>query len=456
MKKKIAILVDNPARDLPACVWLSTFLLEKYQVFLVTTAQASTDLFRIMPDLVLLNYLRENNKPLVKKLIRCGIGFSVLDTEGGLFMQVPNSQENTYTMTVIKDDEIRSQVKQFFVWGSDLYQQLLQRQLYPKDSLVCLGTPRMDFFSPALKSYFSNPESYMPQSDFILINTSFAGNNPKYSNKEAEKKMLIEKYQYTAEFIEDFFKNLDLVLYAYIELTKKIANHFPDKKIVLRPHPFENHSLYIKEFAEFKNILVDGQGTSADWLWHAKALVHYECSTGVEASFIGLPQFSLEKFKDLRPNPFIEKLTHYAVDENHLFQLLESVLLEKYERPPFVKKNLKEVESRIYHQIDGRSAERISQAILASINNSSSDGKSVKKLITFFYFFVFGFRSLIKLIMKGKLVPDGKALIQNEVQSCLNRISKVKKVNFNLRKVSLSSCFEIQINNQNEKSHVRN
>ena len=87
--KKVCLVVDNPLRDLPGCILLSTSLVSmNYKVYLVphnlVFRNNFSELLGINPDFVVLNYLRKNNDHIAEALIKCKIPFSVLDTEGGV------------------------------------------------------------------------------------------------------------------------------------------------------------------------------------------------------------------------------------------------------------------------------------------------------------------------------------------------------------------------------------
>jgi hypothetical protein len=68
----------------------------------------------------------------------------------------------------------------------------------------------------------------------------------------------------------------------------------PLERLVLRPHPFENEGVYRDAFGGLPNVEVDGRGNVIDALSGAKALLHLNCGTAIEAIMLGVTPYSLE------------------------------------------------------------------------------------------------------------------------------------------------------------------
>ncbi len=441
-EKKIVIIVDNPLRDLPACALLAAELAKKHKVYLTPMSQATNDIFVIRADLVLLNYLRPTNVPLVRKLIQAGIAWSILDTEGGIFMKLENSKETTYTMTLVKDGFIRSQVAQVFIWGQELYKQLSERKTYPAGRALAIGTPRMDFYHGSMEEYFAPTlrERQKTGRPMILINTSFAGNNPKFSNREKEAEMLVKRFGYTKEFIANLLNQFDMVLQEYIKLTKYLAQAFPRADFILRPHPFESLEVYKKALGHIPNVKIESRDTVARWIWESKALVHYECSTALESAFAGRPAFSLSQFKDIRPVEAIRKVTDYCDSFEDMKAKIQKVLDEDYEFSPDLKKNLKEVESDIYTKVDGMAHYRISNAIDEWFARRK---KRPSVVVGGVHFLTQSARSIVKKMVKGRLVPVEKALLEEDLVHVCNNLARALKKNVFYARVNMTSSVRI-------------
>ena len=81
-------------------------------------------------------------------------------------------------------------------------------------------------------------------------------------------------------------------------MIKLLSNSFPDKKLIIRPHPLERMDIYQKEFNTFNNIEVIRKGSVREWIVNAEAIIHYDCTTGIESLIAGKNVISFCPFYD--------------------------------------------------------------------------------------------------------------------------------------------------------------
>lgn len=467
---KILIVVDNPVRDLSACTLLATELSRQHQVYLTSMSQSAYECFRLKPDLVILNYLRVINLPLVYRMIACGIRYSILDTEGGVFSKIPGSNDNSYHKTLVKDQFSRDHVEHYFAWGTVLAQDMKDRKVYPTEKIFCTGTPRTDFYHVSFRPFFveKNEQNSRPM---ILINTSFPGNNPKFNTRENEKKNLIAKFHYPAEFVEKMYSGLDTVMNKYIELTRYLAEKMPDVDFVLRPHPFESHQFYINKLSNIKNVTVDGSDMVVKWILRSKALIHFQCSTAIEAGLSQIPSMSLSGYDHLREIQGLSEVTEYCDSFAEMEKVLQNILSGHHKIPDSVAVAIKTIENEIYCKVDGKSYQRIADIISATDPSSKSSRFNLKeeirnhtaeagasindkqksiltilkqRLLSNLYFSFYFLRSGFKWLAKRRLVPPAKRFSLNEVESILEKLKTVEKISHcQSHAVFLSSAIQI-------------
>jgi surface carbohydrate biosynthesis protein len=443
---RIVILVDNPLRDLPACLLLAGYLSSETEVFLTPTAQATQDIFRLRPDLVLLNYLRVTNLPLVHKLIAARIAYSILDTEGGIFMKIPGTQETSFTMTLVKDQKARDCVQQVFCWGEAIAQLLREKKIYASEKIFCLGTPRMDFYHSSFKpkDLVSLKRLLTSQKNpVILLNTSFSGINPKFSTRSEELEMLVQKFGYSRDFMARFFDQLNEVMNGYIELTKYLANKFPDLCFVLRPHPFESLTVYKNALHSFKNVQVDASGTVVPWIQISEALIHYECSTAMESSFSGKPNLSLAKYQNVRPMDAVNLLTDYAMDFEEMSEKISQIVSGKYSISSDKSEALLEIEKNIFYKVDGKAYLRIGDEIKRWLKTADTQTPFMIQALRISIFLATSLRSLAKRIVKSQLLPEGKRLKLKDAQEICVLLREPTKLYLTAAAVPLSTSLQI-------------
>jgi surface carbohydrate biosynthesis protein len=72
-------------------------------------------------------------------------------------------------------------------------------------------------------------------------------------------------------------------------LMPSLASWFPDHKIIIRPHPSENHEVWRENLKGHDNVEVIHEGNAVPWLMASRVLLHNGCTTAVEAAALGVP-----------------------------------------------------------------------------------------------------------------------------------------------------------------------
>ena len=140
---RVALVVDNPYRDLPGLVLVAVRLCQQgITCYLVPMNLQWRELAALAPDFVLLNYLRTVNQDLAWQLMNAGIKVGVLDTEGGIFSSI----EEEYVPNLASEQTIRYAVSCFCSWGTKLAEYVIEKGWYRRDQVVVTGSPRFDFY----------------------------------------------------------------------------------------------------------------------------------------------------------------------------------------------------------------------------------------------------------------------------------------------------------------------
>jgi hypothetical protein len=77
-----------------------------------------------------------------------------------------------------------------------------------------------------------------------------------------------------------------------MELTDELSRRNPDQTIIVRPHPSENHDRWREKAATLPNVKVVFDGNVIEWILGSEISIHCNCTTGVEAYFLGKPSIS--------------------------------------------------------------------------------------------------------------------------------------------------------------------
>ena len=361
---KIAFSIDNPQRDLKGILLISKYLIEKdHEVFLIPMHTLSIDVFFINPDVMVFNYVRPNNEKLIRRVKDFGIKTFILDTEGGVLSKngfdSPKKWAENFKLKKYKDI-----VDGYFFWGAEQFNSFKEKSGLGKDSIHLTGSPRYDQCFPRWKKLIKKINE-----NHILINTNFSSINPKFSRDKKTEKETFKSTGWGFEYTEKLYKETERVFPKFLEEIKKIAFALPKENFILRPHPFENISFYKSFFNKHNNIEVQACGEIFDATNEAKAIIHLNCGTSVDAFFLGIPSISLEYLNTdflKKHTPLPSKISMKAFKREEVIKYIN----QNEKVSPEEKNNLfKMFIEPFFYGNDGLASERISKVILREVEN---------------------------------------------------------------------------------------
>jgi surface carbohydrate biosynthesis protein len=403
-KPRIALLVDNPYRDLPGLVLVSWTLCQNGATcYLLPVNLRYRELWPLAPDFILLNHFRTIYEDFIKNVMEAGIMVGVLDTEGSIFSPVPkeanvelgNSKQadigiesplQEYALSMARDSNLRHNIACFCAWTPLFARYAGRAGWYYPEQITVTGTPRMDFY--ALQWHDAarrmSPYADVYPGPMILINSSFTLANPRFQSAEKEAEMMVTKFSYDPEFVDKWKQTQATALELLSSLANKLAQHFSDVTFVFRPHPFEGEDIYRKLLKPLPNLNIVTRGTVDGWLLRAKALIHWGSSTAIDSCLAGVPAFTAGWIPAHLPVPAVDSVSIKCSDENELIEYINDVLNSHYKQPPELSKNIKKVIEENFYKIDGNAHKRVADAILKAVS-SKTHGPSLRKCRDMFY-----------------------------------------------------------------------
>jgi len=96
---------------------------------------------------------------------------------------------------------------------------------------------------------------------------------------------------YKSKFTQNVFQN-------FLETINQISNENTHLNFVIRPHPEESLNKYFEYFKNNHNIFIARGGSVIPWIISSKLVIHYDCTTGLEAALSGKTVVSYTPFKD--------------------------------------------------------------------------------------------------------------------------------------------------------------
>lgn len=171
----------------------------------------------------------------------------------------------------------------------------------PQGRVRQAANPRWDLLRAELRTIFSDQAAELRKryGDFILVNSNLGFTNSHKGDSKHMVQALIDQgkidpadRELIAQF--DSFEVMETTnRTALLDLLPALAKAFPHQRIVLRPHPSEVGENWQAWTKGFPNLSILREGSSLPWIMAARALVHTNCTTGVEAIALDRPAVCL-------------------------------------------------------------------------------------------------------------------------------------------------------------------
>ena len=198
---------------------------------------------------------------------------------------------------------------------------------YDSSNIKALGWPRVDLWQPSMNKVWSDQikdiKERFPE-PFILFTSDFGCNTEallkqiilrmekrgaKKTKKEIDKykKIYLQEYKTFLQFVD--FLNL-------LDADPKIP------KIIVRPHPNEDHLAWQEKVKNLSNVNVIYEGDVSPWLLASEALLHRGCTSAIEGAISRKKIGFLKNFAGHHDNSLPALLSTKITDTQSLKQWL--------------------------------------------------------------------------------------------------------------------------------------
>jgi surface carbohydrate biosynthesis protein len=353
---RVCLIVDNPLRDLDGLVLAAWQLAARgIEAILVPMYDQGFDVPALAADAVVLNYLRPNNVDLVRSYRQRGMRIIIMDTEGAA-----GRTPDDFARYALAGGDM-DLVDAYCTWGNGQHQSLLRSGALAPERLHVTGCPRYDFCASPWHEALE-PPSLAP--GYILINTNFPTVNPRFSKGAGSERQAMVAAGAEPDFADAYIDSARHAMDGMLSLVSHLCNVFPDVQFVLRPHPFESMTPY-GALGAHRNFCLRQEGTSLQWLRHAAALIHLNCSTAVEAFMLGCEPISPAWLN----SDYIEMqapsaVSSHAGDLDTMTSLITRILsgAPKPADASLTASRATLVDN-VYHAIDGQAGARLARCI---------------------------------------------------------------------------------------------
>jgi surface carbohydrate biosynthesis protein len=247
---------------------------------------------------------------IIEKLGHCIVAWD----EEGLVQPKPQLYyDRRYTKAAI------SHVQQVFAWGPANKTLMLGAPDWPGLPIHNTGNPRIDLLRPELRGFHAEAVAAIKarHGRFVLFDSNFASFNPAVKSVAPVLAQLGEAHSSYIESRRRLFER-------WQKLLPDLAEQIAPTRLVIRPHPAEDHSLWLALAKGSETIDVIHEGSALPWILAAEVMLHSSCTTGVEAYVMARACLSFQPDEALWDLP--DKLSVVVSSENDLIANVKAVM----------------------------------------------------------------------------------------------------------------------------------
>ena len=296
-------------------------------------------------------------------LVNRGCLIYTLGEEGGIF-----EKDRNLISFDIDTDNFKC-IKKNFIWSNFMFDKFKshKKHFLKHSEFLVTGNPRFDLCSNKFNNFHDKFLNKYKEKKSIVISSTFSAGNFDVPDEKSIIKLFSRKNFLKGElkFDNKRTKYSNKLRNFFISLTKEISNEYPGIQIFFRPHPVESHEIYIKEFSNHKNIIINNSIPARDMIAISETLIHHDCTTAVECYLNNKkPIAYLPIFDEFLTQELPIKLSSVKKTFNQVKDKL-NIILNKSEKLNLDKDHLK----YYLKNFEVTSYERISKAISYDIKN---------------------------------------------------------------------------------------
>ena len=326
--------VETAARELDAKLLLSLFAVARgMDVTLGNKALLNLRIGQLKPGVYLSHNFNAGRDRIISLARSLGHLVAAWDEEGLVWIN-----EEIYRRRRASAQAM-AQLDLLLLWGAEQAQALAPLISALKARLLVSGNPRADLLRPELRALYGGRVAALKAElgDFILVNSNFGWiNHALAKNRNAPVDDHLREVAAKSGFPFAYLQHRYRIYRAFTAVIPKIAARFPERKIVVRPHPSENRDGWTAEIGMLPNVVVRYDSELVPWLLAAGHILQNGCTTAVETAMLGRASISY------RPSivaeheiPQPHRVSHIAETEAALLTLLADPKITEVVPPAF-------------------------------------------------------------------------------------------------------------------------
>lgn len=294
---------ETQSREFDAKLLLACHLAERGHPVVVGSRIAIHNRIHALPrGLYLAKDIRGSSRRMFRIMDKLGFAIAAWDEEA-----IVVTDRATYHERRV-DTENLNRIKAFLAWGAHNRELIESAPGYRGTPVYETGNPRIDLLTPRCRRLF-DPEVAALRArfgEFILINSNFGRIN-HFLNSQAAKRTAGGGYTNLGAGTQEWWSFRYAVFDGLRAMIPALATAFPERYIVIRPHPSEAHEVWREAARGLPNVTVIHEGNVHPWIMASAAAIHNGCTTGLESYLLDHPVIAYhpvtsEKYDNQLPN----------------------------------------------------------------------------------------------------------------------------------------------------------
>lgn len=285
---------ETQTREFDAKLLLAGMLAERgHPVHVGSRIEIHNRIAELPRGLYLAKDVRRTSRRIFRIMDRLGFSIAAWDEEALIF---PDAE--TYHRRRV-DPETLGRTSAFLAWGERNRALIESAPGYRGTPVHVTGNPRFDMLMPRCRGYFDEEVAALRArfGEFVLINSNFGRLN-YFVARDAVRETADGRLTNLGAATEPFWRFRIAVFEAFKAMLPAIARAFPDRRIVLRPHPAEAHEVWRAAADGLPNVTVVHEGHVYPWLLASAVAIHNGCTTGLESYLLDHPVISYQPVTD--------------------------------------------------------------------------------------------------------------------------------------------------------------
>lgn len=176
-----------------------------------------------------------------------------------------------------------------FAWGKDYKEMVEACPFFDGTPVYETGNPRIDLLRSDVRSFYNPVVEDIRRrfGKYLLVNSSFGISNTAVTVTSGRRLGTAKDVAASSEYWIGQMEFRGRLFVHFMEMVDKLAARFPDRTVLLRPHPAEKIETWNAIAQKHENLRIVAEGNVVPWMMGADLIIHNGCMTAVEGTLLG-------------------------------------------------------------------------------------------------------------------------------------------------------------------------